>query len=255
MNLNENFAKKADSLRIYINSTKNSRIDLNIIIEKGFDVRQKFYFSSLIENKEFFLVKKSFEFLEFPYESNCIYYDGPKTPFNSLSHEHCIRQCIRYHCQIKLNCSCTALDLKIYETDYGYNNMNFCRNFSELSNFRDNYKKLCTHLCPIDCIRNEYEGTVAKRNHYSALDKGSFGVTLDWDQSKPFLINKETPVMNFLNYFCYIGGLFGIWFGISANQLYLYLMEKRLLFYLYLMEICRTVSNRFIEFFFRVKRN
>ena len=34
--------------------------------------------------------------------------------------------------------------------------------------------------------------------------------------------------MTFTNYMCYIGGLFGMWFGISANQLF----EKIKWFYL-----------------------
>jgi len=72
---------------------------------------------------------------------------------------------------------------------------------------------------------------------------------LNWDDRKPFMIYKEKPVMTFTSYFCYIGGLFGMWFGISTNQLFDQLIEKRFMFYFYIIEIVQIVSDLIIKFF------
>ncbi len=37
--------------------------------------------------------------------------------------------------------------------------------------------------------------------------------------------------MTFTDYFCYIGGLFGMWFGISANQLFENLIKNHPKYY------------------------
>jgi len=97
--------------------------------------------------------------------------------------------------------------------------------------FYDNYSKLCTDLCPIDCegdgfiISNKYKQT--KFNIQSKV----YEFSLKWDDSKPFIVYRETPVITFTDYFCYIGGLFGMWFGISANHLFEKLVEKYRLYY------------------------
>jgi hypothetical protein len=90
-----------------------------------------------------------------------------------------------------------------------------------MSSFYDNYSKLCTHLCPIDCKDDKF---VINLNEYKRkklrIDSNVKEFSFKWDDSKPFIVYRETPVMTFTNYFCYIGGLFGMWFGISANQLF-----------------------------------
>jgi hypothetical protein len=53
-----------------------------------------------------------------------------------------------------------------------------------------------------------------------------YGFKLKWDDSIPLIVYKETPVMTFTDYFCHIGGLFGI----SANHLFEKLIEKYLIY-------------------------
>jgi len=114
-----NYVEKRNFFQLYTNLTANSRIPFKLIIVKDFDRLTSIEVLSLRKNNEFFLLKKSFEFLEFPYKSKCSYYNSLKKPFNSSNQKHCIRQCIRYYCEIKLNCSCFGLDNKVYETDHG----------------------------------------------------------------------------------------------------------------------------------------
>ena len=109
--------------------------------------------------------------MESPYELKCSYYDSSETPFNSISHKHCIRQRMRYYCEIVLNCSCFGLISEDYitinEMDYGFKNIEMCdisdyRNLSNSylsfsSHFLNNQSMICTKLCPINCIHNIYQ--------------------------------------------------------------------------------------------------
>ncbi len=61
----------------------------------------KFFKVEFMEQKNFMVIKKSFRFLEFPYESKCSYYNSDKTLFNSSSHKHCVHQCIRFKVKSK----------------------------------------------------------------------------------------------------------------------------------------------------------
>ncbi len=180
--------------------------------------------------------KKSFKFQGFAYKSKCSYYDSSKTIFNSLSHEHCIRRCIRYDCEVKLNCLCFGINDGIYQKtnhlDYGFDNLEICRNNQQYMGIQTRlFTKSCYNLCSSDCINDEY-AVIEKYNNekfYSYPKYCKF--RFYWDESEPFIINEETPVMNFTDYYCYIGGLFGMWFGISANQLFENLRKNYFLYY------------------------
>jgi hypothetical protein len=59
--------------------------------------------TALERNREYYFSKKSFEFLGAPYKSKCRYYENQWKIFNSSSYDHCIRQCFRCYCEIRLN--------------------------------------------------------------------------------------------------------------------------------------------------------
>src|SRR5260221_14672621 len=52
------------------------------------------------------------------------------------------------------------------------------------------------------------------------IEKGNLLSRVAWDTKEPLISFIETPIMSFNQYFCYIGGLFGMWFGISLKKLY-----------------------------------
>jgi len=124
--------------------------------------------------------------------------------------------------------------------------LKYCPNIDDISKNITNYTKFCSNFCPIDCITNEFGVTARNVYDNNVSNENSFKLTLNWDRSKPFINNKETPVMTFYSYFCYIGGLFGMWFGISANQLYDHLMERRLMFYYTFIKIYCWIRTKFI---------
>jgi hypothetical protein len=78
------------------------------------------------------------------------------------------------------------------------------------------FKIFCKNLCLNDCIQDEY--ILIERDNTLPLE--NLKLTSSWDESKPFITNIETPVMTFNDYIYYIGGLFGMWFGTNANNLF-----------------------------------
>jgi len=149
---NGNYVKQKDFLQIYPNSTMNSKLEFAFSIDdyNSHDddgVRRRYLLIDLKGDKKLSLFKKSFELLKFPYKSKCSYYDRSETPFNSSSYRHCIRQCFRYLCQSKLNCSCFVLNGEVHQTDYGYKSLNICHNYYYFAILEHNYTKLCTNFC------------------------------------------------------------------------------------------------------------
>jgi hypothetical protein len=237
--------RQQEFVRITTNSNEY-HFQLYLHIDKDFEVdygyglpNLKYFFKvEFMEQKNFMVIKKSFRFLEFPYESKCSYYNSDKTLFNSSSHKHCVRQCIRFNCEIKKNCSCFIIKHTVNQMDYGFQNRNPCQyNQSEIITF---FETFCKNLCPNDCIQDEY--ILIERDNTLSID-ANLKLTLNWDCSKPFITNIETPVMTFEDYIYYIGGLFGMWFGINANQLFIKLIEN-------FSNYFRAIINFFIVLFY-----
>jgi hypothetical protein len=250
--IDKSYWKQKPFIQISTNSTKFSEHFLAFDFNKNIRYKTDFQLFSFNQNKEYSLGKKSFKFLEFPYESKCSYYESSETIFNSLSHEHCIRQCIRYNCEVKLNCSCVGINFKeddvLDQLDFGLRNLQFCQNDGQLlGTFTENYTKICESLCPIDCINDEYIINNKYKNDKKYSDSKFWNLRFNWDESKPIIINEETPVMTCTDYFCNIGGLFGMWFGISANQLFVKFIEKHNIYYIKLVYLLSALSNKTIE--------
>ncbi len=234
--LDRNYWKKNSIIRFSTKFKEVSRKHIYLTFKKNvlkFPSHLNNYFEW---NKAYFLTKKSFELLGTPYKSSCSYYNSNDTIFNSFSNEHCVQRCIRYHCHIKLNCSCPlafSFDnniFNLYEFDHRFNEDVNC-NSSDLSISLRKYHNFCTELCPNDCIIDDYILTEKYNKEKLYSDQNRSEITIQWDDSKPLILNKVTPVMTFNEYFCYIGGLFGMWFGISANQLIDKLKENYVIYY------------------------
>jgi hypothetical protein len=233
--IDTSYWKQTPILKISGNSEEYSRKNLCFFISGNY--LSTLQFVCLNEMEEYSISKKSFVFLETPYKSSCSYYDSSQTVFNSSSHKHCIRQCLRNYCEIKMNCSCFIFkdyDERIYEIisqsdRYSYD---IClKDEKYMLSFYNNYSKFCTDLCPIDCKEEEFMITNKFKNKNAGNDSKIYNFILKWDDSKPLIVYRETPFITFTDYFCYIGSLFGMWFGISANHLFEKLIEKYRLYY------------------------
>jgi hypothetical protein len=265
---NNNYSQRILSLdKSYWKQMAIIQISTDSMVENiEFSLRKEYLehelFSSFQWNQNYYLAKKSFEFLETPYESRCSYYDSSETKlnFDSLSHKQCIRKCLRHYCEIEMNCSCFIYKHFKYhkiifsQLDSVSNNLNICPNDSIIINhFYPKYSKLCTNLCPINCINDAYIISNKYQNQILNFDPNQRNTSLFWDISKPLILNKETPVMIFTDYFCYIGGLSGIWFGISANQLLTKLRDNYLIYYRTLIHFCLILFYILLEIIFIIK--
>jgi hypothetical protein len=233
-NFDTSYWKKTSIFKIFYNFNKKSYRSFCLAINENYFLSLKHI--CLKEFEEHSIAKKSFVFLGTPYKSSCSYYDSSHTVFNSSSHKHCIRQCLRNYCEIKMNCSCFIFKrnevINEIISQFDSTTYDICLKSKQyMLSFYDNYSKLCTHLCPIDCINDEFIITNQQKKKLFRIDSNIKEFSLKWDDTKPFIVYRETPVMTFTGYFCYIGGLFGMWFGISANQLFEKLIENYRIYY------------------------
>jgi hypothetical protein len=245
--LNRNFWKQTPVIQISTNFNEINKYGIQLALNKKYfkNIDIETIFQN--RNENYYFTKKSFEFLKTPYNSRCSYYERNDRIFNSLLQEHCIRRCFRSYCETEMNCSCfiNKLQNKIIEfysqLDNGFDNI-CSKDINFMSTFYNNYTKLCTHFCPIDCINDEYIiVNKLKSNKIDFEQKFWKESKFFWDNSRPFILNKGTPVLTFIDYFCYIGGLFGMWFGINANQLLKKFKENYFIYF-----------NTLIDFFMKL---
>jgi len=64
---------------------------------------------------------------------------------------------------------------------------------------------------------------------------------MKWDSEKPFITYEETPNMLLIDYFTYIGGLFGLWFGVCSKNFFQLLME-----YFKVLKSYTTILSKYI---------
>ena len=105
----------------------------------------------------------------------------------------------------------------ISEIDKEFNNLNDC-NESEIKSCESlqfNITIDCEKYCSNDCIYEELSVNSYFHNREFSL--------IEWDTKQPFISYTETPIMTFNDYICYIGGLFGLLFGISFKAIYEYI--------------------------------
>jgi hypothetical protein len=89
------------------------------------------------------------------------------------------------------------------------------KNVEVLKNCTNEYKK-CKKICPIDCLREEHYFTSYLTFHENNNISTQYYF---WDSREAFISYEETADMLLIDYLTYIGGLFGIWFGISLESL------------------------------------
>jgi hypothetical protein len=69
----------------------------------------------------------------------------------------------------------------------------------------------CKKICPIDCVKEVNFFTSYVKFHEN---KNLNVLNYFWDSTEAFISYEETADILLIDYFTYIGGLFGLWFGI-----------------------------------------
>ena len=127
----------------------------------------------------------------------------------------------------------------ISEFDKKFNNFHYC-NESEIKSCESlqvNITIGCEKYCSNDCI---YEKPSVKTDY--SIQEFSL---IEWDTKQPFISYTETPIMTFNDYICYIGGLFGLLFGISFKAIYEYIIVIITFVYLNLSQFIFHFTNQY----------
>jgi hypothetical protein len=217
------------------------------------------------------VMKSSITYLQNPYKSQCSYYDTNQNPFNSFSFDDCFQKCVDTNCYIKYKCVFRDHEYVIRRLDeYSFDSKVECNEYEHKNCF--NVSENCRKICPIDCFRenNFFTSYISYSENNNLNTKKYF-----WDSKEAFISYKETADMLLIDYFNYIGGLFGLWFGICLESL-LYLIVKhttnfrttvklqveKLLSLIYIFSICilhcindliRSLINYMTEKFLSIK--
>jgi hypothetical protein len=179
-----------------------------------------FYWSNKvnIELKNWFntdlnsVMKSSVTYLQNPYKSQCSYYDTNQNPFHTVSYKDCFDKCLKTNCFMKYKCVYPVYEYVIRRSDESSFDSKVKCNVEALKNCNNEYHK-CEKICPIDCLREE---------HFFAAFHENMNLKVlyyIWDSREAFISYEETADMLLIDYFTYIGGLFGMWFGICLESL------------------------------------
>ena len=226
-------------------------IEQNIILFHHFDIasfEERQRFASELEvgfNYTIILSKTSRTHLEYPH-GNCSYYNITSIKhFNGTNYIECYRKCIRNQYINRFNCTPLFIDNSVHDnelTDQDICNLNtfYRRNlFLNLNNYSD----ICNNICPKDCFKVDYSSTVVKSDTFfdnqnwfdyrSEIPFNTSGMNFDpsfdpfkdrpverrivWD-SEPMFAYIDEPVMTFTQYMVNCGGLMGLWFGMSLED-------------------------------------
>jgi hypothetical protein len=193
-------------------------------------------------------VMKSFvTYLKNPYKSQCSYYDTNQNPFNSVSYEHCFRKCLETNCFIKYKCDFRGYEHIIRRLDESSFDLKVRCNENEPKSCFNTFKK-CSKICPVECLTEDHVFTKAALFHENKDLNTQYYF---WDSSEAFISYEETANMLLIDYFTYIGGLFGLWFGICLERLLdlivkhtrilrtkVELQVRKLLSFIYIFSIC-----------------
>jgi hypothetical protein len=161
----------------------------------------------------------------------CSHYKSNDRPFDAISKNFCLRKCYKNYCQNRLKCSPLVINEIISSIDEEKNELKFCsRKENDLCNewIDENNKAMnqCLKYCPKDCFEFDVQtidvDILLNKEYSTDLTE----VQLFWDKNYPLVSYIETPVMTFTDYICYCGGLFGLWFGINANQVLIFIVNS-----------------------------
>ena len=174
-------------------------------------------------------------YLEPPF-GNCSHYSPVSyRAFNASSHMQCYRRCRIYVSRKYMGCHPVFIDFSISELDLEpneeYNKTNVCL-YEQNLEFEEKRKTLqlnqkCVNLCPKDCLTVDYfydiletDSDINTQYWYQLNESEKYSKkSLIWDSTQPMFEYKEVGVMSFTDYLSSIGGLIGLWFGLSAKDI------------------------------------
>jgi hypothetical protein len=185
--------------------------------------------------------------LPFPYSTDCYHYENEENPvLNYKSREDCIVK----HLEKKEFNECGCNKRWFYGYSRRQNLSNICLKSIECKfNAKSEIKSL-EIICKTNCL-NEYFMDLFDTQQviigFSGLNVTAFGLSL---LPKHEILFTYLPKMNLIEYFCSVGGLFGMWFGFSVYDLVLIFAKEskeKILLLLVSMK-CRFIITAIVRF-------
>ena len=202
-------------------------------------------FSDLEENRFFqtnmkvnmsFYIRKTIRYHLSHQFGDCLTYSTHSdSPFNASTPLQCYRRCLIIEAFNRFDCNPFIVDNAITQSDEDYtqshNYSNVCdyetyKKF-ETSRITNSINSYCRRECPKMCtnviyyydmigsevlVRNKYWFSLKRKNRF--VEK-----RFVWSHREPAFAYIEAEVMSFTDYLVSCGGLMGLWYGISAQQL------------------------------------
>jgi hypothetical protein len=189
------------------------------------------------------VMKSSVTYLQ-NYKYQCYYYGKNQNPFLLVFRQDCINKCVKINCNIKYKCVFRDYEYVIRRLDKS--------SFGSKVECNQNLFKGCLNECLKIC-----KGDCSTENHYFTRNvkfhenNDLYSQYYFWDSREAFISYEETADMLLIDYFTYIGGLFGLWFGICLESLLdliakhttnqrtkVKLEVEKLLSFIYIFSIC-----------------
>jgi hypothetical protein len=175
--------------------------------------------------------------LPFPYETDCYDYDREeKSIIRYKSREDCIVKHLKR--RELAECGCNK---RWYFRSYRIGNFsNICpKTFKCQLNLKLE-TKLLEKICKKNCLNHYFFNIITSAKYLPKFNKSKISFFLPFKTPKNEIIFNYLPKLNLIEYFCSIGGLISMWFGISVYDLVFIIVretKKRILYPLRIIEV------------------
>ena len=179
-------------------------------------------------NYTIFVKKTSKQSIGWPY-GQCVHYPTNGQLLGATSQTQCYRNCIKQLYKTQFNCIPLFVDKLLHESDINYlmtTRIKLCETSPQmLKRIRNINPNICRNKCPDDCRKVEYSSV--KQRADGIPERLSIPNRRFVWNTQPMLAYIEEPVMTFTQFVVNCGGLMGLWFGKSAKDLIVWLIELK----------------------------
>jgi hypothetical protein len=236
------FLKISANEKLFSDMNIRTYLEIKLILNWKFPPIKEIFYPFNIRKISFSYSKASETYLESPFKSQCRHYN------KNTSKSDCLEKCMIEKFSTKYKCYQLSVKegYEIHLSNKEFLEYKF-RCSEDMMKRYDKIRKECKNLCPIDCIKNNY---IFKPLYVSNENDSNSERILNffWDSGQPFILYEETANMLLLDYFTYIGGLFGLWFGICLENMMDIILNNAKNLKLYLKVGSKTLFSSILLF-------
>ncbi len=200
--------------------------------------------------------------LPFPYETDCFDYKGEE---KSLIRYKSREDCVVKHLEQRELAECGCNKRWSYRELRSANFSNICPKTFKCDLNLKSKTNLLRKVCKKNCLIHYFIYVIAESSYFPNYYNAKFSVFSPYKMIKHDLKFAHLPKMNLLEYFCSVGGLISMWFGISVYDLTLIFFRKSKKRIIYLLGLIESelkiftffhsrnlIKNKFNRFFSKI---